>query len=99
MRDDAFAEERVDAVAGAVEELVGNDELQRLVLFLQRTNRRDRQNALDAELFESINVGAEIQFAGQDAVAASVAGEEGDLAAFQRAENIGVGGLAEGSPL
>ncbi len=80
VRDDAFAEESVDALAGAIDELVGDDELQRLVFFLERADGRDRENALDAELFEAVNVGAEVQFGGQNAVAASVAGQEGDFA-------------------
>src|SRR5690348_8724556 len=36
--DDAIAEERVDAMARTIEELVGNDELQRLMFFLEGAN-------------------------------------------------------------
>ena len=83
-------------MAGAVEKLVGDHELQRLVLFLQRSDGGDGNDPLHAELLEAVNVGAEIQLGGQNAVSASVAGQKRNLAAFQRAQDIGVGGLPNG---
>ena len=65
------------------------------MLFLERSDGRNRNDALDAELLEAMNVGAEIEFAGQEAVAASVARQKSDLAAFERAADVGVGRRAE----
>ena len=48
------------------------------------------------ELLEAMNVGAEIQFAGQDAVAASMARQKRNFAAFQRTADVSVGRRAEG---
>ena len=56
----SVAEKRVDAVAGAIEELVGNDEIQRLMLFFQRSDGGNRNDAFDSQLLEAVNVGAEI---------------------------------------
>ena len=81
---------------GAVDELVGNHEVGRLVLFLQRADGGDGEDALDAELLEGIDIGAEVQLRGKNAVAAAMAGQEGDFAAFQFAQHEGVGGIAEG---
>ena len=67
------------------------------MLFLERSHGGDGEDALDAELLEAVNVGAEVQLAGQDAVAASVTREEGHAAALQRAENISLRRRAEGS--
>ena len=95
MGHDAVAEERIHAVAGAIEKLVGNHELQRLVLFLQRSHGGDGNDPFHAQLLEAINIGAEIQFAGKNAVPASVTRQERHFAALQRAQDIGVGRLAE----
>ena len=39
VRHQSFAEERGDAAARAIHELIGDHEIQRLVLFLQRADR------------------------------------------------------------
>ena len=94
--DDAVAEERVDAVAGTVEELVGDDEVERLVLLFERSDGGDGDDALDAELLESVNIGTEVEFAGHQDMAATMPGEESDLAALERAADVGVRWSAEG---
>ncbi len=96
VRDQAFAEERGDAAAGAVEELIGNDEIERPVLFLERADRAERDDALDAERLHAVDVGAEVQLRRRDAMAAAVAREEGDLSPGQRAEDVVVRRRAEG---
>src|SRR6185437_3580685 len=58
--DDAVAEKGGDAKECAVDELIGDDEIRGLVLFLQRTNRGNGKNALDAQFFESEDVSAEV---------------------------------------
>ena len=85
-----------DAVEGAVDELVGHDEVGGLVLFLERADGGDGENALHAELFHGVNVGAEVELGRKNAMAAAVAREKSDLAAFEFAENEGVRGCAEG---
>ena len=81
---------------GAVDELVGHHKVGGLVLFLQRADSGDRKNALHAEFLEGVDVGAEVQLRGQNAMAAAVARQERDLAALQFAQHEGVGGFAEG---
>ena len=48
-------------------------------------------------LLHGVDIGAEVQLRGEQLVAAAVAGEKGDAAAFQLAENEAVGGFAERS--
>ena len=95
----AFAEKSIYTMAGAIEELIRDYEIKRLVFFLQRSDCGNGDDPLDAELLESINIGAEIQFRGEDAMSASVARQKSDLAAFERAQDIGVGRVAEWSLL
>ena len=85
-----------DAMKGAVDELVGHNEVGGLVLFLERADGGDGDDALDAELLEGIDVGAEVELGRKNAMAAAVTREESDLAAFELAENEGVRGRAEG---
>jgi len=88
--DNSVAEKSINPMAGAVEELVGNHELQRFVLFLERSNGRDGDDALDAELLESVDIGAEIELARHEAMAASVTREERDLATLEGAADVRV---------
>ena len=53
------------AVTRAIEELVRDHEVQRLVLFLQRANRAKRENSLHSQLFHAVDVGAKIQLGRQ----------------------------------
>src|ERR1700733_9183520 len=69
---DTFSKKSIDAMTCAVEELIGDYEVQRLMFFLQRTDGRHGDNPFDAQLFEPINVGAKIQFGGKNTMAASV---------------------------
>src|SRR5205823_13300782 len=88
--DEAVAEEGIGAMASAVEELVGDDDVGRLVLELHRAHGADGDDALDAEHLEAVQVGAEVELRGQDAMAAPVARHEGDALAVEVAEQIGV---------
>ena len=96
---DAFAEKRVHAMASAIEELIGDHEIEWLVLFFQRSDRGDRKDAFDAELLETVNVGAEIQLRGKNAMPTAMARQKRNFAAFERAQNIGVGRVTEWSLL
>ena len=93
---DAVGEEAALPRKGAVDELIGNDEVGGLVLFLQRPHSGSGQDEFDAELLEPVNIGAEVELAGRDAVAAAVTGQEGDGPAVELAYHVGVRGLAEG---
>ena len=88
MRDQAFAEEGRDAAARAVEELVGDDEIERAMLFLERADGAEGDDALHAERFHAVDIGAEVQFRRRDAVTAPVAREKRHLLAGERAEDI-----------
>jgi hypothetical protein len=50
-------------------------------------------------LLEAVNVGSEIQLAGQKLVSAGVAGQKGHFAAVERSQNVGIGRVSEGSLL
>ena len=79
--DDAASEKRVFKIAlGAVEKLVGQNDVARPVFFLQRADGADADDPRDAELFHRPDVGAMVQFAGQNAVAAPVARQKNHFA-------------------
>ena len=61
MRNDAAPEKVSNTATSAVEELVRNHEVERLVFFLQGSHGADGKNTLNPELFHAMNVGAEIQ--------------------------------------
>jgi hypothetical protein len=91
----AVAEEGGDAAARAIEELIGDHEIERLVFFLQRADGTQRYDAFYAEGFHPIDVGAEVQLGGRNAMAAPVPREKGDLMAFELAHYIVVGRRSE----
>src|SRR6185437_2817857 len=95
MRHYAVPEKRVDAVPRTIHELIRNHKLERLVFFFQRSDGGHRKNSLYAELFESMNVGAEVEFARQNPVAPPVTGKKGHLATFQHAQNVRIRRRAE----
>src|SRR5579862_2828947 len=82
---------------GAVNELVGHDEIGGLVLLLQGSNRRDGKYAFHTKLLEGIDIGAEVEFGREDAMPAAVTSEEGDITALQFAENERIGWVAKRS--
>src|SRR3989442_16008632 len=47
--DDAVAKKSIDAMARAIKELIGDDELHRLLLFLLRTNPRNSNKTLRSQ--------------------------------------------------
>ena len=60
------------------------------MLFLQRPDRGNGDNPFDAELFEAVNIGSEIQLGRKNAMSASVTRQEGDPAALERAQDISI---------
>src|SRR5438552_17318068 len=97
MSNDALAEKCVYAMTRAVDELIGNKKFQRLVLFFQRSDSGDGENSFHPKLFESINICAEVEFAGQEAMAASVTSEEGHFSSFECAQHVCIGWRSEWS--
>ncbi len=64
-------------------------------IFLEGADGADGNDALHTKQFHSVNIGAEIQFAGHEAVATAMARKEGHTLAFECANDNGVRGLAE----
>ena len=93
--DQSVAEERGDAALGAVEKLVGHKKFAGAQILLQRADGANGNNALDAEKLHRVDVGAEVQFARKNSMAAAMAGKEGDALAFESAENDFVGRVAK----
>jgi hypothetical protein len=93
--DDAVAEERIGAMARAVDELMGEDDVGRRVLHFQRADRGRRQDGVYAEELEAVDVGAVVDLAGRVAMAASVTGQKGHAGAVDLADHIRIGRCAE----
>ena len=97
MRHDAAPEKRVvGRLFGAVEKLVNDDDVARLVFFLQRADGADADDPLHAEFFHRPDVGAMVQFAGQNPVAAPMPRQENHFASGEFAGEQIVGRRAEG---
>src|ERR1700676_1279367 len=79
------AEESGNAALGAIEELVGNEEFAGAQIFVERADGAHGNDAFDAKNFHGVYVGAIIDFAGKQAMPASVAREERYALRFQRA--------------
>ncbi len=88
VRDQAFAEKCGDTAACAVDELVRDHEVQRLMFFLERTDGAERKNALDAQHLHAVNVGAEVQLRWGEAMPAAVARQKRDLLAGEIADHV-----------
>src|SRR5207253_10475127 len=88
---DSAPEESIDAMARAIEELVGNHELKWLVIILQRPYRRHRNDPLDSQLLEAMSVRAEIQFTGENAMSARVPRQKRHFPSLQQSANVGIG--------
>src|SRR5271169_6311135 len=95
VRDDAAAKKSRNAVARAVIELVGDQEIQRLQVLLQRSDGADRNDPLDAELLHGVDIGAIINFRGKKTMSASMAREEGHALPFQSSGDQRVRRIAE----
>src|SRR5205809_4686681 len=95
VRDKTASEERADASLGAIEKLIGNDDVERFEFLFQAADRARRENALDAEDLEAVDVRAEIQLGGQQRVAGAVTGEKGHALPAKRADEIRSRRIAE----
>ena len=70
----------------AVDELIGNHKIRRLVLFLERADGRNRQNPLDSQFFHGIDIGPEVQLRGQDAMPAPMPRKKRDATPLEFAQ-------------
>src|SRR5262249_54771291 len=74
--DDPVAEKTRRTPKGSIDELIGHHQVARRKILAHAAGRADRHQELDAELLETIDVGAVVNFARQQAMAAAVAREE-----------------------
>ncbi len=88
MRDEAAAEERADAAFRAIEELIGHEDVERPVLLLEAADRARRQDPLDAEHLEAVDVRAEVELGRHEPVADAVPRQEGHALAAERADDV-----------
>ena len=88
VRDQALAEKRRDAPTGAIDKLIGNHEIERLVLFFERSDRAQRQNALHAQRLESVDIGAKIQLRRRNPVTTPVPRQKRDFPARQLPDHV-----------
>ena len=95
VRDEAAAEERTDPPFRAIDELVRDQDVERLVLFLEAADGAGREDPLHAEDLESVDIGAEIQFGRQDPMADAVARKKRDASSPQRPDDIRAGRFAK----
>src|SRR5688572_17197687 len=90
MRHNAVPKKRGNSCLGTVEELVGKDNVQWMKVFLEGSHGARRQDPLCSELFEAVNVGAEVQLGRQDRMIAIVPGQERNALPFKRPHAIGI---------
>src|SRR5206468_12725980 len=90
------AEEGARALARAVDELIGHDDVPGRDLRAQAPHRAHRHDPLDADLLEREDIGAEVDLGGEQAVAAPVPRQEDEPCAAQAADHQLVRRLAEG---
>ena len=81
---------------GAVEELVGDDDMSRGDRLLHAADRRDRDDPLHAELFHAIDIGPVGHFRGEQAMALAVTRQEDHLHPVEHAGDKTVARCAEG---
>ena len=95
--DDTVAEESVfGGLVGAIEELVWQDDMAGFVLWLEGADGGDGKKPADIERAEGVNIGAVIEFVGEDTMTSGVASEEVDLAVVEASAEDGIGGWAKG---
>ena len=69
------------ALFRAVKKLVNHHNVRWLVFFLERADGADADNVRDSEFFQAVNIGAMVEFAREDSMAAAVAGEKDNFVA------------------
>ena len=95
VRDEAAPEERADAALRPIEELIGDEDVERLVLLLQAADGARRQQPLDAQHLEAVDVRPEVELRRQKAMADAVPREKRHALPAQRADDVGTRRIAE----
>src|SRR5580692_9491617 len=81
---------------GAVEKLIGNEELKRRQILAQRAHRAHGNDLLDAEHLHGADVRAIVDFRRRNEVPATVPREKRNALAFQGADYDGLRWIAKG---
>src|SRR4051812_38554882 len=95
VRRQTLTEERGDAALRPIEELVGQQQVERRVLGLEAPNGARRENPFGAEQLEAEDVGAKVQFRREDAVPDAMPREKRHPLALQNAGHVRPGWVAE----
>src|SRR5690349_2935684 len=96
MYDDAAFVEGIHAASGAVEQLIGNNEIARRDMLAQATHSADRNQPLDAQAFQSPDIGAHRQFSRRNAMTAPVTRQKRHRDALYLANRDDIAGVTKG---
>src|SRR4029453_9831301 len=88
MGGDPPPEEGADAPGSPIEELIGHENVERAVLLLQAADSAGRQQPLDAESLEAVDVRPEVQLCWKNPMADAVPREERHALASERAQDV-----------
>jgi len=95
--DDAVAKEGVVlTAAGAVVELVRDEDVARGVVFFEAANGGDANDVADAKRTESPDVGAVVNLGGEELVTTGMTGEKNDFSSRELTFHEAIGGGSEG---
>src|SRR5437016_7926637 len=75
---------------GAINELIGNHEVGRFVLFLQRAYSGDGENAFDPKLLQAQDIRSKVQLTGKNPMPPAMPRQKCHLATFQSPENVSI---------
>ena len=95
MRDDAVTKEGRDPRLCAIVKLIRQDDIERPVLLFERADGARGDDPLHTELFEAINVGAEVEFRGHDRVIAIMPRKKNDALPFKCADAVAIGRVSK----
>src|SRR5262249_38730576 len=96
VRDKTVPKERSGTPPGAVHELIGDEELERPLIFLERTHGTDRNDARNADRLQRVDVGAKVDFRGKNAVPTAMPCQKSHALLFQCTHYDSVGRMAKG---
>ena len=95
VRQQAVAEEALVTREGAIDELVDDHEHARRKVLPEGSHRTYRNHVGSAEPFQRVDIGAEVDLARRNAVAASMARQKCDIQSLQFSNQYFVGWAAE----
>src|SRR5690349_17572229 len=96
MGHDTIFEEAVGATARAVEDLIWHNKVERRLVLAQATHRAHRNNPLDAERLERVDIRARGNFGWRDAMPAPMSWKERHRLLAKHAGQDGVARRAKG---